>query len=86
MSTQKYDIFIKPKKSLFSELKDAPPPSTEAPITTQTQKKFWEKKNPTKLVQTPFHERSRERFIDTITNTSKRNHVVIMNLRVLMMS
>lgn len=55
--------------SLFSELKDAPPPPTEVPITTQTQKKFWEKKNPTKLVQTPFHERSRERFIDTITNT-----------------
>jgi len=55
--------------SLFSELKDATPPPTEAPITTQTQKKFWEKKNPTKLVQTPFHERSRERFIDTITNT-----------------
>jgi len=55
--------------SLFSELKDAPPPTTDAPITTRTQKKFWEKKNPTKLVQTPFHERSRERFIDTITNT-----------------
>ena len=81
MSTWKIWQYYKTHKSLFSELKDAPPPTTEAPITTQTQKKFWEKKNPTKLVQTPFHERSRERFIDTITNTSKRNHVVIMNLR-----